>query len=218
MLFDKNTQTKFDRMNLDENKVKLYKIPDVLQAESAFEWYNKIRPYYLNEFKDFMYGAIPPRPDIMKFELLDCKKSVFNDLARRKIIRLHFEMQSGAYWFADMLLYIPNNVKNPPPVFMGLNFKSNASCTFEKDIPLSHIKPLDMGTPYYDISPTTEHNRGEKASRWPFETILKRGYAVATCYYNDFFLDVTHGFSESIFSLFVHSAPKESSDNPKEVV
>lgn len=74
MTFNKNTQAKFDRMNLEEGKVKAYKMPEVLQASSAFEWYNKIRPYYLNEFKKNMYGTMSLRPDIIKFELLDCKK------------------------------------------------------------------------------------------------------------------------------------------------
>ena len=203
MALDQNTQSKFDRMNFDENKVKPYKMPEILQASTAFEWYNKIRPYYLNEFKNFMYGNMPPRPDIVEFELLDCKKNAFDNLATRKIIRMHFKMHSGAYCFADMLLYVPNGVKPSAPAFIGLNIASNASCTFEDDIPLSHIEPVKSESGYYDISPAQEAERGSKAGRWPFKKILKRGYAVATCYYNDFFLDNQNdGFSNSIFKLF----------------
>jgi (4-O-methyl)-D-glucuronate---lignin esterase len=214
MAFDKNTQAKFDRMNLDENKVKSYKMPEVLQAESAFEWYNKIRPYYLNEFKKFMYGDMPPRPDIMEFELLDCKNDVFNNLATRKIIRMHFKMHSEVSRFADMLLYIPNGTKSPAPAFMGLNFASNAACTLGNDIPLSHIKPVKSESGFFDIYPAQENERGNKAGRWPFEQILKRGYAVATCYCNDFFLDhPTEGFNNSIFSLFYPQEQLKRKDN-----
>jgi len=214
MEFDKITQAKFDRMNLDENKVKSYKMPEAPQTESAFEWYNKIRPYYLNEFKDFMYGAMPPRPDIMEFELLDCKNNVFNNLATRKIIRMHFKMHSGASHFADMLLYIPNNAKSPVPAFMGLNFASNAACTTEDDIPISHIANFESESGYFNIYPTRKEERGNKAGRWPFEQILKRGYAVATCYYNDFFLDtLDKGFSNSIFSLFHPQEQLKGKDN-----
>ncbi len=203
MVFDKNTQEKLDRMNVDENKVVHYSMPEALQVSSAFEWYNRTRPYYLNEFQKYMYGSMPPRPDIMKFELIDYKKDAFDNLATRKIIRMHFKMHSGVSRFADMLLYIPNGVKSPAPIFMGLNFASNAACTTENDIPLSHILPVKSESGYYDISPSQESERGNKAGRWPFKEILKRGYAVATCYCNDFFLDLpTEGFSNSIFSLF----------------
>ena len=57
MAFDKITQAKFDQMNLEENKVEPYKILDVLLGSNVFEWCNKIRSYYLNEFKNVMYGS-----------------------------------------------------------------------------------------------------------------------------------------------------------------
>jgi hypothetical protein len=202
MAFDEITQTKFDRMNLDENHVKPYSMPDFKIPSSAFEWYNKTRPHYLNEFKKYMYGEMPPRPDIMEFEVLDYKENALNNLATRKIIRLHFKMHSGISSFADMLLYIPQKVKKPVPAFIGLNFASNAACSFEDDIPVSHIEPANTENDYYNICPAQENERGTKASRWPFETILKRGYATATCYYNDFFLDNDNSFHKSIYSLF----------------
>ena len=214
MAFDKNTQAKFDRMNTDENKVKQYVLPETSYGTSAFEWFNKFRPYYLNEFKKNMYGYIPPRPDIMKFESIDCKTNAFDNLATRKIIRIHFEMYSGFSCFSDMLLYIPNAAINAVPAFIGLNFASNAACSFEDDIPLSHIKPRKSISGAYDIYPAQAAERGSKAKRWPFKDILRRGYAVATCYYNHFFLDdIETGFQNSIFSLFHESKILKNKSN-----
>lgn len=211
MAFDKDTQAKFDRMNLDEDKVKPYKMPELPTIESAFEWYNKFRPYYLNEFKDYMYGAMPPRPDIMEFELLDSKDDALDGLAVRKIIRMHFKMRSGAAHFVDMLLYIPKAVKSPAPAFVGLNFSSNAACSPDKDIPLSQITPVKSESGYLDVCPAQENERGSKAGRWPLKEILGRGYAVGTCYLNDFFVDLPTGYKDSIYKLFYPQTELEGS-------
>jgi hypothetical protein len=214
MTFDKNTQAKYDRMNFDENKVKPYKLPELPQISGAFEWYNKIRPHYLNEFKKYMYGPVPPRPDIMDFELLGCKEDALNGSAVRKLVRMHFKMRSGISHFADLLLYIPTGAKSPVPAFAGLNFASNAGCSFEEDIPLSHIEYSKSESGSCDIYPARADERGRNARRWPLEAILKRGYAVATCYYNDFFLDdADKGFSNSIFSLFYPPELLKRKDN-----
>ncbi len=43
-MFDKKTQKELDGLNLDEGKVKEYSLPDTLKTQSAFTWFNKIRP------------------------------------------------------------------------------------------------------------------------------------------------------------------------------
>ena len=213
-MFDKKTQKKLDRINLDEKNVKEYSLPDTLKTQSAFTWFNKIRPYYLNLFKEQMYGLTAPRPDTVEFEQLDYKNNALGNTATRKIIRMHFRMNSGISRFADILLYIPKKTKKTVPVFVGLNFASNAACTIEKDVPLSHIKPYKSNTGIYDIETATESERGKFSSRWPLEKILGRGYAIATAYYNDFFLDHYRlGFNDSIYSLYYSKEELEKRDN-----
>ncbi len=82
ILFDKKTQKKLDSINLDKRKVKEYSLPDTVKTQSAFTWFNKIRPYYLNSFKEQMYGLMAPRPDIVEFEQLDYKNNAFQDELR----------------------------------------------------------------------------------------------------------------------------------------
>jgi hypothetical protein len=48
----------------------------------------------------------------------------------------------------------------------------------------------------------TEASRGSDAKRWPMETILDRGYGVATAYYGDLFPDRADGAADSVLTLF----------------
>ena len=202
MAFDKITQEKFDRMNLDENNVKNYSLPQMPELSNACEWHNKYRKSYLNKFKDYMYGKMAPRPDIMEFETIGIKTNALDGIATRKLIKLNFKMSNGKDYSVDMLLYIPNNKITPAPVFIGLNFASNAACTFEKDIPISRVPSLKTETVYYDVFTAGEEDRGCKAERWPLKKIIERGYAVATCYCNELFLDLPDGYLQSIYKLF----------------
>src|SRR5207249_8841520 len=48
----------------------------------------------------------------------------------------------------------------------------------------------------------TEASRGADARHWPLETILERGYGLATAYYGDLFPDRPDGAAESVLTLF----------------
>jgi hypothetical protein len=63
-----------------------------------------------------------------------------------------------------LLLFIPNGAQKPVPVILGPNYGNQGVHADPGIIPSRDTKTV----------------RGEHASRWPLEMILKRGYAVAT--------------------------------------
>ena len=97
------------------------------------------------------------------------------------------KMKNGKSFSFIMLLYLPKNISEPVPAFLGLNFKGNHASTLEEDV---------------IITGTGLESRGIQAYRWCFEEVVKRGYASATICYNDIHPDKKDGAKKSIFSLF----------------
>lgn len=198
------------RMNIDESQVPDYALPSALEGDdgrtitSAYDWMNGQRGRILNLFEREMYGPVPGRPDEMMFEILSEKDDALSGLAFRKEIRIHSRQSDGRSHWMDLLLYSPKNASAPVPAFLGLNFKGNASVTRETDIRLSRQRP-ELADPEEIVNymqPVTEANRGEKAERWQLETVLRRGYAIATIFYGDVFPDHPRGLPESALALF----------------
>lgn len=196
--------------NYDELKVPEYELPSALSVKggkeinSAFEWMNKQRSNILQLFEKYVYGEFPRRPDSIKFETVNIKENVLDGIATRKEIRIHLMMNNGKKHHIDILLYVPNKILSPVPVYLGLNFWGNHSCSDEKDILLSErwMRPSD------DVgivnNKATEVSRGYSTGRWPLKKIIERGYAVATLYYGDLYPDGLDQRQNSIYELFDH--------------
>ena len=91
----------------------------------------------------------------------------------------------------DILLYIPNGVQDPVPVFVGLNFSGNQTIAPDPAIRLPLSVPASKAAP-----------RGSAQDRWPLEMILKRGYAVATMYAGDIAPDNKDGFRSRVQAMY----------------
>lgn len=209
----------FDDMFTDEARVPEYKLPSPLvfsdgrEVKNAFEWCNKRRPEILALFQREMYGAMPGRPDVMRFELLSYRDDALNGIAIRKEIRIHCSMNDGRCHYFDLLLYLPVNAKKKVPAFLGLNFKGNQACTLENDVAMTWGPVINPGSKsWYVNEPAAEETRGLQSGRWGFEEIIKRGYASATIHYSEIFPDLPEGFSESIFKLFYSDEELASPD------
>jgi hypothetical protein len=102
----------------------------------------------------------------------------------------------------DVLIYIPNNTTKPAPAFLTLNFRGNHSIHPDPAIILSaQWMTNDEACAVVD-NRATEASRGTRASRYSVETILKRGYALATIYYGDIDPDYDDGFQNGVHPLF----------------
>ena len=133
-----------------------YELPDPLvfnngkSVKTSRQWEKKRRAEVLEVFAQEMYGHVPARPEGMHFERIS-EETVYGGLGIRKVVRIYLDA-SDAHWF-DVLIHLPAEADGPVPVFVGLNFKSNAATLDER---------ADF--------------------RWPYELVLKAGMGVATAW------------------------------------
>lgn len=142
--------------NYDESKVPAYELPDPLifddgrPVKNSRQWTKKRRVEILETFAREMYGHVPEAPEGMHFEMIS-QETVYGGLGIRKVVRIYLDA-SDDHWF-DVLIHLPAAADAPVPMFVGLNFKSNAAT-------------LDSRADF----------------RWPYELVLKAGMGVATAW------------------------------------
>ena len=113
--------------NYDESKVGQYTLPaplvcfDGRKVSEAAMWRAIRRPEILRAFARHVYGQTPEIKTRLRFEPLAASAKVFDGLATRKQIRIRLLESEDAPWI-DLLLYVPNHVSGPAPVFLGLNY------------------------------------------------------------------------------------------------
>ena len=194
--------------NYDESKVPTYQLPDPLvladgqPVRDAETWRTRRRPEILRLFEEHVYGRAPGKLDTLRFRVLSKDDNALGGKAVRKRIAIDFTAHAGGPSM-EMLLYIPRHASTAPPVFLGLNFSGNHGIHADPGIPLSTAWMRDEPDEGIVEHRATERSRGVIASRWPVETILDRGYALATIYYGDIDPDFDDGFRNGVHPLFM---------------
>jgi hypothetical protein len=169
--------------NYDESKVPPYTLPPALgEVKKAPQWAAR-RAELLTMFEREMFGRSGPRPQAVRFELLETSREALGGKAIRKQVRV----DPGI----EVLVYYPKQGNGPAPVFVGLNYTGNHGVTLDPDVRESKAWMRQKENP-----------RGGQASRWSIERALERGYAVATAYYGDLDPDFDDGFQNGIHPLF----------------
>jgi hypothetical protein len=192
--------------NYDEAKVPAYTLPDPLVANNgrpvttARQWKHSRRAEVLRLFAEHVYGRSPGRPRGMKFELTGIDHLALDGLATRKEVTVYFTGKPDGPQMT-LLLYVPNERKQPAPAFLSLNFQGNH--TIHPDPGITLATSWVRGT-YAGVTNNraTEASRGNAASRFPVETILQRGYALATVYYGDLEPDHNDGWKDGVRAHF----------------
>ncbi len=196
--------------NYDEAKVPEYRLPDPLiandgsQVTQPEQWIRGRRDEILKLFEDHVYGRCPGKPGKLEFEVTSFDENALNGKAIRKEVTVHLEGRESPF-SVHLLMYIPKGVKSPPPVFLGYNFNGNHSIHTDPGIALSTAWMRKNGNGNVDHR-ATDAARGVSASRWPVETILERGFALATAYYGDIEPDHKEGWKSGIRSLYKKDA------------
>ncbi|MGB6546776.1 MAG: hypothetical protein WBE97_14250 [Candidatus Acidiferrales bacterium] len=165
----------------------------------------KWRAEWQKFFTEQMYGQAPLRPAAMRFIVADDTPDALSGTATRKQVTILLSGDAGGPAL-HLLLYIPKHVRRPP-VILGLNFWGNQAVNADPGIFLSQNWVESEKNPWVDLSCVQDHRataacRGINASQWPVETILQRGYALATVYRGDVDPDRKDGFAESLRAYY----------------
>lgn len=204
--------------NYDESKVPAYVLPDPLVFDNgtpvadAVAWRNR-RPEILRLFEQHVYGKTPDRSVALRFETRSVNPEALNGAATRKEIVVYFTADDAGPRM-DLLLYLPNDRTGPVPTFLALNFYGNHSIDPDTGITLSTQWVRNNEEFGVIDNRATEASRGVRASRWPVEHILERGYGLATAYYGDLDPDFDDGFQNGVHPLFYE--PGQSAPYPDE--
>jgi len=189
-------------INYDEAKVPDYTLPELLvtsqgkAVKTVRQWEKLRRPELLELFAAQMYGRTPDDAGItVRYELLAENPAALGGKATSKQVRFIFSNGKKEHE-ALLLLLLPNGATDNVPVFVGYNYKGNHSTLTDTTILYSKNFALvrEPGHPDWE--------RGCQASRWSYDDIISRGYAVATMCYHDIFPDKPGLKDHSVVSLF----------------
>ncbi len=196
--------------NYEEANVGTYTLPNPLQPlksgriTTIQQWEAK-RAYWLDLFAQHVYGQTPNQPVKLRYEIRSVTPNARGGRAIRKQVAIYMD-EYPQLPPIELLLYIPTKATRPAPVFLGLNFCGNHCVSTEADIPLSDRWVANAGNDMSEINRNgepraTPKSRGMQARRWPIDTILARGYALATAYYGDIEPDHVNGWRTGIRSV-----------------
>lgn len=204
--------------NYDESKVPQYTLPNPLvtldgrRVTTGDMWRAERRPEILKLFEEHMHGTPLGAPQELRFEVFDQAGDALGGKATRKQVRVHFAKGDDAPTM-DILIYLPNTVTGPVPLFLGLNFYGNQSIHTDPAIRMSDrwMRPKKE----YGIvdNRATEASRGARAERWPVELILSRGYGLATVYCGDLSPDTSKRYDQAVIRLFYRPGQTEPEHN-----
>ena len=165
-------------------------IPDLLlgsngeRATSPDTWRQLRRPELLCAYGTEVFGTTPPGcHGELRFVMREEVPGARDGLATRLRVGILFEgTETGRRM--ELLVYLPNFVEGPVPVFLGLNFDGNFATTHEPDLPVPnhYVMGLFMAVPDHRAR---NDQRGHNAAHWPYDAILRRGYGVATACYGE---------------------------------
>jgi hypothetical protein len=193
--------------NYDESKVPAYVLPDLLQANngemvaSTEQWEKKRKPELMELFASQMYGRTPEGNIDVTYEIVTEDPNAMGGKATSQQVKFIFSNGKKKIE-ALLLMYIPNKPAGKVPVFVGYNFRGNHSTTLDTTVLYSPVFHLvkEPGHPDWE--------RGTQTSRWSYDKIIDRGYAVATMCYHDIFPDKPELRDHSIVSLFPDYDPE----------
>jgi hypothetical protein len=197
--------------NYDESKVGSYGLPDLStdydgRPLTVEKWKKHRRSEILHLFEKHVYGRTP-RAIRPKFKQTSEDKNTLGGKATRKEVTVFLTGKEDGPTM-DLLIFIPNDAKQPVPAFVGLNFTGNHSVHADSEIALARCWLRDSRDGSVTNNRATEAGRGKEASRWQVEKIIERGYALVTACYCDLEPDHPEGYTNGLRSVLRPKKPK----------
>jgi len=202
-------------INDDESRVAAYTLPDPLvrangqPVRTADDWRRLRRPELLTLFEREVYGKSPPAPTGLWHEVRSVDRTALGGRATRKEVRVHFERGRDEPYM-DILMYAPNARRAPAPAFLALTY-GNHTITTDTGVTVTPHYLRDHPRPDSARAPIL---RGAWAERWPIDTIVARGYALAAVYLGDLDPDTKDAIARGIRPHYF--APGQTEPRPDE--
>lgn len=172
-----------EAQNYNESKVPPYTLPDILKTTANIAvknkktWEKVRRPEILKLFEDNVYGQRPNSYTNIKYTVTNENAAAMNGKAHLKQVAIEVFNNKKSVKI-NLVLFVPNNVKKPAPVFLLINIGSRRG-----------IESMD---------PT----RVTKNDFWPAEMLIDSGYAVAAFDGNDLAPDNKTTFANGALQLY----------------
>ena len=147
---------------------------DGSRVKTVDDWYNKRRPELKILFQHYMYGYLPPKPE-MRVTINKQVDTLFSRKATYKEIALDLLLPENKIQRINLALFVPNDRTGPAPVFIGFNKCGNYTVIDSDVIPIfrdAWRAPVCGG-------------RGFRKDVWEVENTIDRGYAFATFHESD---------------------------------
>jgi hypothetical protein len=202
VLCDYKSVAQAARSNSDESKVPPYILPDPLrmpngkEVTTKEEWISIQRPYIYHLYEENQFGRYPLKHPALRYRVLETTSNALQGSATRKQVRIYLHPTDTTI-YTDLLMYLPNKIKKPVPVFIGYNFGGNQIIQSDPAILLTKNWVL-TGEKGAVNNSATDSSRGSSTSQWQVEEILSHGFAVATAYYGDLEADNPDGWKTGI--------------------
>ncbi len=182
-----------------ESTVPNYQLPKLLRSNTgqkithAGEWERVRRPEILQMLEEQLYGLAPSVTVNFPSDVTNSRDKFMNGKASMKEITIHLTYE-GKSLDLNMLLFLPNKIKDNIPVIIGLNEYGNHTVFPEEtfSVPKGWV-PNDEN---FGITNNTASklSRGIMVERWPILNMINRGYGIALIYCGDIDPDFDDGF------------------------
>jgi len=150
---------------------------DGTKVTSKEQWQQKRRPELRALFAHYMYGELPAKAAV-KGRVIHEDTAAFGGKGILREVELTFDLPNSPRVY--LLLALPKSEK-PVAAFLGLNFTGNHTLTKDPKvrIPTAWMYPKGKGAVGNKAS---EADIGTAIDTWSLETVISRGYGVATMY------------------------------------
>lgn len=183
----------------------LLRMADGRKVSTANEWRRLRRPEVVRLFEANQFGRTVAGRGKVVFQAAELEKDALGSKAVRKQTTVLWEGRpDGAR--GELLLYLPAGAKGRVPVFLGLNFGGNHTVHADRGIRLPEV--WSRRAPF-GKKRAEESGRGADAQAWQVETILARGYGLATMYYGDIEPDFNGGLEHGVRRQFLAAGKTE---------
>ena len=201
--------------NYDESKISPYTLPEVLKTPNGQivkdkNGWAKQKQYWLDQYSNVMFGKMPKKKISQSFQLIS-KKEIMDG----KAVQYNWKVTLAGKYSFDVLGVLPKTTKKVP-VFLGLNFCGNQTCSPDTDISVftKYTVCDEKGVIKYQASAPVK--RGTWASRWQFEKVVEAEYGSITVACGDFEEDLPEGYKNGVRTLLATElglSPEEWSAN-----